>query len=45
MKSINILLSLRFPLKLIYCIAFGIESSVCCLPKSTAIILPFFKQL
>ena len=29
----------RFPLKSIYCVAFGSTSSACCLLKSTVIIL------
>ena len=29
----------RFPVKLIYCIAFGLGSSACCVLKSIAIIL------
>ena len=44
MKNIFVLsftfwLRLRFPVKLIYCIAFGSESSACCSRKSIASIL------
>ena len=40
MKNINLLLvPLRFPVKLIYCNAFGSASSACCLFKFIAIIL------
>ena len=43
MKNINLLLlTLRFPVKLISCIAFGSASSAC-LYKSIAIILCFLK--
>ena len=39
MKNINLVfLPSRFPVKLIYCIAFGLVSSACCLLKFIAII-------
>ena len=44
----NIILSflpLRFPVKLIYCIAFGSTSSACCLLKSTVIIFQCFFEI
>ena len=43
MKNVNLLLlRLRFPGKLICCIAFQSASSTCCLCKSIAIILFYF---
>ena len=33
----------KFPVELIYCIAFGSASSACCLVKSIAIIIIFLK--